>query len=305
MNINLPHILLITALERKNYNLSHAAKALGLSQPSASRILKEVEESFGQPLIKRNGKRLTGLTPFCTRLMADFQSVENALSNLTRLRQEQSIQEGQTVSIGATPAQAQFFLPQVMQRYRTIWGKVRIRLTEGLPVDILDRLSRGDIDIAICTEAITERPEIISQPCYVWNHYACMPPDHPLASAPLTLEALGQYPLLTYIHGITGRKILDNLFATAGVKMNVLLETPDASLIKKLVSLEQGIGIIGSMSIDHTRDQHLIFRKLPEAPNLQTSFGIRKGRYQTPFARSFQTFLKREGPLFQDRVSLR
>ncbi|NBB83553.1 MAG: LysR family transcriptional regulator, partial [Alphaproteobacteria bacterium] len=58
MNIKLPHIHLLTALSGTDGNLSRAAATLGLSQPSASRLLAEAERAMGGPLFARTGRRL-------------------------------------------------------------------------------------------------------------------------------------------------------------------------------------------------------------------------------------------------------
>ena len=52
MNIKLPHVHLLNALGGGDGNLSRAAETLGLSQPSASRLLAEAEQALGGPLFR-------------------------------------------------------------------------------------------------------------------------------------------------------------------------------------------------------------------------------------------------------------
>ena len=57
---------------------------------------------------------------------------------------------------------------------------------------------------------------MVSFPYYSWHHAVIALPAHPAAPGPLTLEALADYPLITYHHGFTGRTHIDRTFADAG-----------------------------------------------------------------------------------------
>ena len=55
--------------------------------------------------------------------------------------------------------------------------------------------------------------DLIMMPCYKWNRSVVVPEGHPLTKQKeITLESLGNYPLVTYVFWATGRSKLDEAF---------------------------------------------------------------------------------------------
>jgi len=78
-----------------------------------------------------------------------------------------------------------------------------------------------------------------------------VPAGHPLETAgPLTLQAIAQYPIVTYHEGFTGRAMIDETFAKAGLKPHISMVALDADVIKTYVALGMGVGIVASMAFD-------------------------------------------------------
>ena len=78
-----------------------------------------------------------------------------------------------------------------------------------------------------------------------------MPEGHPLTrAAPLTLEAIAKWPLITYRQGITGRSRIDEAFSRKGLEPDVVLSAQDSDVIKTYVELGLGIGLVAEQSGD-------------------------------------------------------
>ncbi|WP_323162554.1 LysR substrate-binding domain-containing protein, partial [Pseudomonas rhodesiae] len=85
----------------------------------------------------------------------------------------------------------------------------------------------------------------VMMPCYRWNRCVVVPQGHPLAKLPkLTLEALAEYPIVTYVFGFTGRSKLDEAFSHRGLTPKVVFTAADADVIKTYVRLGLGVGIV-------------------------------------------------------------
>lgn len=96
-------------------------------------------------------------------------------------------------------------------------------------------------------------------PCYHWNRSIVVTPDHPLAAtSSVTIEALAQYPLVTYTFGFTGRSELDTAFNRAGLTPRIVFTATDADVIKTYVRLGLGVGVIASMAVDPLADPDLV-----------------------------------------------
>ena len=147
----------------------------------------------------------------------------------------------------------------------------------------------GQVDIAIATEGLSQFEQLAILPCYEWNRCVVVPPEHPLLDVgKLTLEAIADYPILTYVMGFTGRAQQDQSFLERGLHPNVVFTATDADVIKTYVELELGIGIIASMAFDPVKDAPL---KAIDASHLfnpsVTHMGIRKGSYLRGYMYAF------------------
>jgi LysR family cys regulon transcriptional activator len=88
--------------------------------------------------------------------------------------------------------------------------------------------------------------------------------------------------------GFTGRGHLDDAFARAGVRPDIVLTAMDSDVIKQYVSLGLGVGIVASMAFDHGRDKGL---RAVEASHLfaanTTRLAVRRGAYLRTYAQEF------------------
>ena len=126
-------------------------------------------------------------------------------------------------------------------------------------------------------------------PCYQWNRCVITLPDHPLLEQkPLTLEAIAQYPIITYDFAFAGRSLINKAFAERGLKPNVVLTAIDSDIIKTYVGLGLGIGLLAKMAFDPKQDNHL---RVIDASHLfetsTTNIGIRRGVYLRSYTYEF------------------
>jgi LysR family cys regulon transcriptional activator len=177
----------------------------------------------------------------------------------------------------------------VVASFRQDYPKVRLTLHQGSPTEIASMLSNGEADIGICTETLRDAPSLTTFPFYSWHHGVAVPKGHALEKVrPLTLEALAEWPIITYHEGFTGRGNIDRTFANAGLAPDIVMSAMDTDVLKAYVELGLGVGIIAAMAFDPKRDAGL---KLLEAAGLfeaNTSLiAVRKGAYLRNYAYSF------------------
>ena len=126
-------------------------------------------------------------------------------------------------------------------------------------MQISEMAANGSVDFAIATAALDLFSDLIMMPCYRWNRTVVVPEGHPLADVhPLTLEALAEYPLVTYVFGFTGRSKLDDAFVDKGLDPKVVFTAADADVITTYVRLGMGVGIIAHMAVDAVEDKGLV-----------------------------------------------
>lgn len=275
---------------RRSFNLTDVAQMLHTSQPGVSRQIRELEDELGVDIFARAGKRLTGLTPPGEVLLPILERLLLDADNLRSVGADFQASAQGRLSIAATHSQARYALPQVVHEFRQRYPQVRLHLHQGSPKQVAEMLVSGEADIGVATEALASYEHLVTLPCYRWTHSVVLPHGHPLLqlAAPLTLQDLMAYPIITYEQGYTGRAHIDDAFAQAGLAPDVVLTAMDADVIKTYVELGMGVGIVASIAIDAERDRHL---QAMDAGHLfqvnVTRLGLRRGAWLRGYAYDF------------------
>jgi LysR family cys regulon transcriptional activator len=269
--------------------LTEVANVLFTSQPGVSRQIRELEEELGVDIFERNGKRLTGLTEPGKGILPIIERLLLEAENLHQAGSEYSDQTKGTLAIATTHTQARYVLLKVVQQFRQAFPEVRIALQQSSPEHIAEWVMSGKADIGIATEGLSQFKDLVSFPCYEWNHVIVVPEGHPLLrKETLTLEDLANYPLITYDVGFTGRGHIDAAFLDAGLRTDIVLTAMDSDVIQQYVALGLGVGIVASMAIETNRTNGLrtISADHLFTPNV-TRLAVRRGAYLRTYTYDF------------------
>ena len=202
-------------------------------------------------IFARHGKRLKRITEPGEHVLKSIEVIMREVGNLKRIGEQFSAQDSGTLSIATTHTQARYVLPQPVARLREAFPKVNVSLHQGSPDQVARMLIEEVAEIGIATESLTHYAELITLPCYEWQHMLVVPIDHPLARKPdITLEDLALEPLITYHPSFTGRTRIDQAFATKHLQPRIALEAIDSDVIKTYVRLGLGVGIVAEMAME-------------------------------------------------------
>ena len=248
--MNLHQFRFVQEAVRRNLNLTEAAKALHTSQPGVSKAIIELEEELGVEIFARHGKRLKRVTEPGQHVLASIELIMREVGNLRRIGEQFSSQDSGTLSIATTHTQARYVLPIPVARLREAYPKVNVSLHQGSPDQVARMLLDDIAEIGIATESLAGYADLVTLPCYQWEHVLVVPPGHPLASVELvTLEELAREPIVTYHPSFTGRTRIDQAFAAKKLTPRIALEAIDSDVIKTYVRLGLGIGIVAEMAV--------------------------------------------------------
>jgi LysR family cys regulon transcriptional activator len=287
--MNFQQLRSIREASRRGYNLTEVANVLFTSQPGVSRQIRELEEELGVEIFERNGKRLIGLTDPGKGILQIIDRLLLEAENLQQAGQEYSGLKSGTLTVATTHTQARYVLPKVVQAFRAMFPQVRIALQQSSPEHIAEWVLSGKADIGIATEGLSQFPDLVSFPCYRWNHVIVVPAEHPLLSfEKVSLEHLAAFPLITYDVGFTGRGHIDDAFRLAGIATDIVLTAMDSDVIQQYVSLGLGVGIVASMAIEQSRGSGLKVIEATHlfAPNV-TRLAVRRGAYLRSYTYDF------------------
>ncbi|MBE2262555.1 MAG: CysB family HTH-type transcriptional regulator [Burkholderiaceae bacterium] len=248
--MNLHQFRFVQAAARHNLNLTEAAKALHTSQPGVSKAIIELEGELGIDIFARHGKRLKRVTEPGQQVLASIGVIMREIGNLKRIGEQYSAQDSGTLSLATTHTQARYVLPVPVAKLRAAYPKVNIALHQGTPGQVAQMLIDDVAEIGIATESLAEYADLVTLPCYEWQHMLVLPSDHPLARRErLSLEDIAHEPLITYHPSFTGRTRIDQAFAQRRLTPRIALEAIDSDVITTYVRLGLGIGIVAEMAV--------------------------------------------------------
>jgi len=248
--MNLHQFRFVQEAVRRDLNLTETAKALFTSQPGVSKAILELEGELGIDIFARHGKRLRRITEPGREVLKSIEVIMREVANLKRIGEEFSQQDAGTLSIATTHSQARYFLPDRIAQMRKRFPKVTISLHQGTPEQVAKMVYEEVGDFGLATESLNNYADLVSLPCYEWQHVLVLPAGHPLTQVErVTLEDLAPLPLISYHPSFSGRKRIDAAFATRQLVPNVVLEAIDADVIKTYVKLGLGIGIVAEIAM--------------------------------------------------------
>jgi LysR family transcriptional regulator, cys regulon transcriptional activator len=296
--MNLHQFRFVQEAVRRNLNLTEAAKALHTSQPGVSKAIIELEEELGVEIFARHGKRLKRVTEPGQHVLQSIELIMREVGNLKRIGEQFSAQDSGTLSIATTHTQARYVLPVPVAKLREAYPKVNVSLHQGSPDQVARMVIDEVAEIGIATESLSDYQELVTLPCYEWQHVLVMPLAHPLAKKErITLEDLASEPIITYHPSFTGRTRIDGAFAQRKLQPRIALEAIDSDVIKTYVRLGLGIGIVAEMAVrDDGTNNDLAVRPLGHL------FGQNLARVAFKRSAYLRNFVYKFAELLSDRL---
>ncbi|MBP5990626.1 CysB family HTH-type transcriptional regulator [Piscinibacter sp.] len=292
--MNLHQFRFVQEAVRQKLNLTETAKVLFTSQPGISKAILELEDELGVDIFARHGKRLRRVTEPGAQVLKSIEIIMREVGNLKRIGEEFSKQDAGTLSIATTHSQARYFLPEPVAQLRRRFPKVNVSLHQGSPDQVARMVIEEVADIGLATEALAAHEELVTLPCYDWQHALVMPAGHPLAQLErIELEDLALQPLVSYHPSFSGRTRVDQAFAARKLKPNIVLEAIDADVIKTYVRLGLGVGIVAELAAkDDAAGGELVSRPLGHLFGRNvTRIAFKRGAYLRNFVYAFAEML--------------
>lgn len=131
-------------------HLGRAAVALGLSQPALTKSLHRLETELGAHLFERTPKGVR-LTPVGEALRVRAGHVELALNHARNEVADLVAGRAGRVRLGIGPTLIELLLPAALTTLLERLPEVTVQVVSGLNDVLLAQLTRGDLDLLLCT----------------------------------------------------------------------------------------------------------------------------------------------------------
>jgi LysR family nitrogen assimilation transcriptional regulator len=253
-NLNLRQLKCFLAVARLQH-VTRAAAELGITQPALSRAIRGLENELKVDLFTRVGRRGLIMTSAGKELVEHatqiFRTVEQARQAILA---EGRIPEGM-VTIGAPPSVGNLFCGMLIERYRTLYPNVMVRVRTAMSHRLVEWLRSGAIDLAIVSSPPAfphslnlndlDCRSIAREDLHVFgSNTAQLPLDMPL-------EELASYPLILKDSSNMARQALESAANANGVRLRVVVEVENEAVLRHLVDRGMGLGVVpGSALVD-------------------------------------------------------
>jgi LysR family hydrogen peroxide-inducible transcriptional activator len=160
---SLKQLRYLVALD-EHLNFTRAAEVCFVGQSTLSAGLKELESVLGVTLVERDRQNVA-LTTIGHAVALRARQLLAAAEDMVALAAEAAQPMSGTVRLGVIPTIAPFVLPTAMPLLREQFPKIRFALREDLTANLLDRLARRELDMALIALPF-ETPDMMVRQLY-------------------------------------------------------------------------------------------------------------------------------------------
>lgn len=141
----------VTVAEQRHF--ARAATLCNLSQPAVSHQIALLEEELGARLLNRTGRRVS-LTVAGEVFLEEARRILASVDRAMERMQEVARGAVGRIRIGASPTPGLYLLPAVLARFKTQHPTYELRFELGASHDLLDRVSRNELDMAVVADHV-------------------------------------------------------------------------------------------------------------------------------------------------------
>lgn len=213
----------LMALAREEH-FGRAADSCGVTQPTLSAGIKQLEEQLGVMLVRR-GSRFIGLTPEGQRTLDWARRI---VGDSRAMRQEiTALKKGLTgrLKIAAIPT-ALAMVAAITTPFRARHPAVQFTILSQNSIQVLTHLENLEIDAGITYLDNEPLGRVNTVPLYQERYQLLTAPDAPLGNRQrVTWAEVAQVPLCLLTPDMQNRRIIDGLLRSAGGNPQPTLES--------------------------------------------------------------------------------
>lgn len=286
----------------KHQNITKAAEALYITQPTLTKFLQNLERDLGQKLFKRLGNRYV-LTYAGERYAAKAAEILNLKKELDQEMGDIIRNNAGSLKIAFPTMRGTYMLPCTLPIFNSLYPNVKLDILEAHSSLLEGMLLSGEADLAFFNLPVKSPNidyEIISHEEVVLVLSASHPLAHEGARRPgcrypwMDLNRLEHEPFIMQIPGQRTRQTVDALLKRCGFEPRIKLQTSNISAEVELASKGYGACFVTETHLKHlSPDKKLACFSVGE-PCTTVDFvaAYRKGSYIPYHAREYIKIVK-------------
>ena len=274
-------------------SFSAAAKKLGLSQPTISFHIDNLEKKMGCPLFVRT-RRGTELTVFGRTLYESTIDVQNVLAKAKEKLQGLSDGLAGQITVGAGTIPGEYILPALLAKFLQNYPGIFIQLVTDDSRKVWKDFQAGKSAFCI----IGFEPEGPEERICIWDDEIVLVTRQgsPLCSQPIINgDMIKGCPLVMRREGSASRAAVEKAFALAGLcmdDMRIVMEVSGNEAMKRALMAGAGLGFISKRAVEIELNQGQLCQIPIASLSIQRRFyAVRQKQLELPAANKLWDYL--------------
>ncbi|HXG83341.1 MAG TPA: LysR family transcriptional regulator [Pyrinomonadaceae bacterium] len=270
------------------------AKRVNITQAAVSMQIRQLEDEVGLPLFVRTPRRVIVTEAGEYLLERARKILREHDAALAEIAEVAGAEHGR-LRIGSASAMfATMQLPTILERLKQKYPRAEINVSSGTSHILVEKILHGEIDIAFVSLPV-ETANILTELLFSDEIVAIAHPKHALARQKYISAATlaGEHLILGEKGGNT-RRLIDDFFAAANVKPNVMMELSRQEAINQMVENNMGVGIAGAKTVSKDITDGKLVSWWIEGAEIKWDLGLARlrGGYFSPIGKEFVDLCK-------------
>ncbi|WP_277185785.1 LysR family transcriptional regulator [Caballeronia sp. BR00000012568055] len=276
------HLALLVALDDAR-NLHQAADTINVAQPSASRMLADIEEAFGFLLFERNARGMqptslgTAALAYARRSLADLTRFADDLDNKRRGGHGQ-------LTVGAIMGAAPDMLAMAVTELKSERPLLNVRILGETSDQVVQLLHRREVDLALgrLTTPL-QHNDFDFEPLSREAMRLVVRAKHPLASKnALALDMLVSWPWILQPITSPARGLFEEELARAGLTTPAdIVECASIFATLQLLQNSDAVAMLPESVVRDYLRAHLLAELPIEIGKSLSGFGLLRRKFET------------------------
>lgn len=240
---------------------ARAAEAIGVSQPSISKAIADLEAQWGEALFVRRHARGLDLTAAGAVRSRDAQAL---LDGARSLQGPRTAAVAGVLRLGFLSTLGARWVPALLAQMQRRHPGIALELVEGDIASLTQQVEGGELDAALQYNTGLARPRMELLPVAALPPYVLLPHRHALAArTSVSLAEVAAHPLVL-INLPHSREYFLSLFREAGVTPLVAHEFASIEMLRSMVANGHGLSVLTTRPVvDRAHDgQRLACRRI-------------------------------------------
>lgn len=248
----------------RHASFTQAAKALFVTQSTVSKMIRQLEEEAGTPLLIRDGHTARPTDTGRVMYLRGIQVLETMRQLSEELRQTADLDRG-ALEVGIPPMINLLFTP-VVKRFRELHPGIHLTLREGTGQAVEGLVASGELEVGATILPIAPDGGLAAQPFGSYPIWVIGPPDAPWAGkTSLPLSALRDARLLIPTDDFAVTRRLRQAFADAGFQPGIAAQSAHWDFLVAMASAGLGVALLPEPLMQRMKTRGLSTAKLAKS----------------------------------------